>query len=147
MQGTARSLIASKARHSHPSPAKDPAVKHPALIAVAAVVMLTGCASANANPTASGTTGATLTTAPRLTPYALYTHCGIDEANIAGHWYHAVTPLSDGSGNPPPGWDNPYQHGEVLIISDTEVEFRDANGHHVRFTLRPTATGPERLCG
>jgi hypothetical protein len=36
-------------------------------------------------------------------PYALYTHCGIGNAKIGGCWFEADHPLSDGSGNPPPG--------------------------------------------
>jgi hypothetical protein len=54
--------------------------------------------------------------------------------------------LSDGSGNPPPGWGNPYQHGEIVFLSNTEAVFRDAQGHRVRFILRAGATEPERLC-
>jgi hypothetical protein len=79
-------------------------------------------------------------------PYALYTHCGISEANIAGHWYAADTPLSDGNGNPPPGWGNPYQPGIITIRSATQADFTDGAGHHVAFTLRPAATGPLRIC-
>ena len=79
-------------------------------------------------------------------PYALYTHCGITEANIAGRWYAADTPLSDGNGNPPPGWGNPYQPGIITIRSATQADFTDGAGHHVAFTLRPGATGPLRIC-
>lgn len=79
-------------------------------------------------------------------PYALYTHCGINEANIAGRWYVADTPLSDGSGNPPPGWGNPYQPGMITIRSATRAEFSDSAGHRVAFTLRPNATGPLQIC-
>lgn len=79
-------------------------------------------------------------------PYALYTHCGIDDANIAGRWYRASQPLSDGSGNPPTGWANPYQQGSVTFTSKTEVVFSDAAGHHVVFILRVDASGPRQVC-
>lgn len=79
-------------------------------------------------------------------PYALYTHCGINEANIAGRWYVADIPRSDGNGNPPPGWGNPYQPGTITIRSATRAEFADRAGHRVAFTLRPGATGPRQIC-
>jgi hypothetical protein len=79
-------------------------------------------------------------------PYALYTHCGITEANIAGRWYAADKPLSDGNGNPPPGWGNPYQPGTITIRSATQADFTDRAGHRVTFTLRPGATGPRQIC-
>jgi len=83
---------------------------------------------------------------PSSSPFDLYTHCGIVEANIAGRWYVADTPQSDGSGNPPAGWGNPYQHGTITIRSATQAEFSDAAGHHVLFTLRPGAAGPLHIC-
>ena len=79
-------------------------------------------------------------------PYALYTHCGITEANIGGRWYAADTPLSDGNDNPPPGWGNPYQPGTMTIRSATQADFTDSAGHRVTFTLRPGATGPQQIC-
>jgi hypothetical protein len=79
-------------------------------------------------------------------PYSLYTHCGIDEANVGGRWYRATEPLSDGYGNPPKGWDNPQQKGEVTVVSDTEVVFTDSAGHRVTFVLRPYASGPLQVC-
>jgi hypothetical protein len=79
-------------------------------------------------------------------PYALYTHCGINDANIDGRWYEASPPLSDGSGNPPKGWGNPYQQGVVTFTSETEVVFTDAAGHQVLFVLRADASGPRQVC-
>jgi hypothetical protein len=79
-------------------------------------------------------------------PFTLYTHCGIDEANIGGRWYEASPPLSDGSGNPPSGWGNPYQQGVVTFVSATEVVFTDSAGHRVVFVLRVDASGPRHLC-
>jgi hypothetical protein len=88
-----------------------------------------------------------LATAPVSTrPYRLYTHCGIDEARIGSRYFTAVHPLSDGSGNPPPGWGNPYQQGTMTLASSTTAVFRDRAGHEVRFRLRRGATRFQHLC-
>jgi hypothetical protein len=79
-------------------------------------------------------------------PYRLYTHCGIDEARIGSRYYQAVHPLSDGQGNPPAGWGNPYQQGTMTLLSPSKAVFRDHAGHHVQFRLRPGATSFKRLC-
>jgi hypothetical protein len=79
-------------------------------------------------------------------PYKLYTHCGIDEARIGNQYFAAVHPLSDGSGNPPIGWGNPYQAGTMTFMSATEVVFTDSVGHRVIFKLRPGATTFLRVC-
>lgn len=80
------------------------------------------------------------------TDYRLYTHCGIIDANISGQWYRAVPPQADRQGNPPRGWGNPYQEGEIHVLSSTTTDYRDSAGHTVRFVLRPGATGPLQLC-
>jgi hypothetical protein len=79
-------------------------------------------------------------------PYQLYTHCGIDEARIGNRYFEAVHPLSDGQGNPPAGWGNPYQQGTMTLISPAEAVFRDSTGHQVQFRLRPGATSFKHLC-
>ena len=63
--------------------------------------------------------------APKPVPYDLYTHCGIDYARVGNRYYEATPPLSDGSGNPPPGWGNPYQPGILTVISPTQAVFTD----------------------
>lgn len=79
-------------------------------------------------------------------PYQLYTHCGIGEARIGNRYFEAAHPLSDGQGNPPPGWGNPYQQGTMTLLSPTEAVFRDRAGHQVQFRLRPGATAFRHLC-
>ena len=79
-------------------------------------------------------------------PYQLYTHCGIDEARIGNRYFEAVHPLSDGPGNPPAGWGNPYQRGTMTLLSSTEALFRDGAGHRVLFRLRPGARSFQRVC-
>ena len=75
-------------------------------------------------------------TAARAIAYdLLHTHCGVDEAKIGMRFYEAVTPLSDGSGNPPAGWGNPYQAGTMTLVSATQAVFTDKGGHRVVFAL------------
>ncbi len=109
--------------------------------ATVAVAMLTACGG-SAAPAPAGTSGGVRTSQG----YDLYTHCGIDEARIGGHYYQAVHPLGVVQGNPPAGWGNPYQHGTMTLISDTEAVFTDAAGHRVVFRLRPGATTFLRIC-
>jgi hypothetical protein len=108
--------------------------------AALAAGLLAGCASA-ASPAAAPT--ARTTTPPKPIPYNLYTHCGIDYARVGNSYYEATPPLSDGSGNPPPGWGNPYQPGTMTVISPTQAVFTDKAGHRVVFTLVPSG-GPGR---
>jgi hypothetical protein len=119
-------------------------------VAVAAIV-LTACASSPvakvtspARPTTTATTAAAAAGSPQ--PYQLYTHCGIAEARIGNRYFEAVHPLSDGQGNPPPGWGNPYQQGTMTLLSPAEAVFRDDAGHQVQFRLRPGAITFEHLC-
>ena len=107
--------------------------------AALAAGLLAGCASA-ASPAAAP---AARTTTPKPVPYNLYTHCGIDYAQVGNRYYEATPPLSDGSGNPPPGWGNPYQPGTVTVISATQAVFTDTAGHRVVFPLVPSG-GPGR---
>ena len=81
------------------------------------------------------------TTAPKPIPYNLYTHCGIDYVQVGNRYYEVTPPLSDGSGNPPPGWGNPYQPGTLTVISPTQAVFTDKAGHRVVFTLVPPGSG------
>ncbi|MGW6392891.1 hypothetical protein ACWFR1_20805 [Streptomyces sp. NPDC055103] len=121
-----------------------------ALIIVAvtlATEALTGCTTADAGAEAVRTTPSVRTTPPaRTLPFDLYTHCGIDEARIGSTYFEAQTPLSDGSGNPPDGWDNPTQRGTMTLTSETEAVFTDDAGHEVTFHARPGATAFKHIC-
>jgi hypothetical protein len=108
--------------------------RRPAVVAagpLAAVLVACGSASSPAAAPA----------APKAVPYNLYTHCGIDYAQVGNRYYEATPPLSDGSGNPPPGWGNPYQAGTLTVISPTQAVFTDTAGHRVVFTLAPSGPG------
>lgn len=79
-------------------------------------------------------------------PFALYTHCGVHELAFRGNYYvRAGGPLDDGQGNPPAGWDNPYQRGALTIYTARAV-FTDMRGHRETFTLRRGATAFETVC-
>ncbi|MGW1881693.1 hypothetical protein [Streptomyces sp. NPDC001970] len=118
------------------------------LVLALAAGALTGCAAANGGgaaevrPAASGPPAGS----GRTMPFDLYTHCGIDEARIGSTYFEAENPLSDGSGNPPEGWDNPTQHGTMTLVSGTEAVFTDDAGHEVTFRARPGATAFKLIC-
>jgi hypothetical protein len=119
------------------------------MLAALVVAVVTGCTSSARTAVGPTRTAHPATvTANRPTPYALYTHCGINDAKIGGRWFEADHPLSDGSGNPPPGWGNPFQQGTIKILSATAAEFRDGLGNVVRFHLHPGsgAAGPKQVC-
>ena len=110
---------------------------------------LAACGSGPAGPPASPAAQPSAAASPVVgspQPYHLYTHCGIDEARIGSGYFEAVHPLSDGQGNPPPGWGNPYQQGTMTLLSPATAVFRDHAGHQVQFRLRPGATAFRHLC-
>lgn len=117
-----------------------------ALLAIA----VAGCASSARTQASPGHPGNPATAATNASvSYTLYTHCGIRFAKIGGRWFEADRPLSDGSGDPPPGWGNPSQPGTITMLSASVAEFRDSLGHVVRFHLvhpRAGANTPEQVC-
>jgi hypothetical protein len=120
----------------------------PALGVVTLTVLLAACGSGRASP---GTRPAAASSdrpaaAAATRPYRLYTHCGIDEARIGNRYFETAHPLTDGAGNPPAGWGNPYQQGTMMLLSPSTAVFRDSLGHHVVFRLRPGATSFKHLC-
>jgi hypothetical protein len=64
---------------------------------------------------------------------------------VQGAFFTADQPLDDGNGNPPAGWDNPYQQGTMSIEGNKAV-FRDDRGHTVTFHERLGATSFLRTC-
>jgi hypothetical protein len=109
-------------------------------------VAIAGCASPARTQTSPGHPGSPATAAANASAsYTLYTHCGIRFAKIGGRWFEADRPLSDGSGNPPPGWGNPSQPGTIRMLSASVAEFRDSLGHVVRFHLAHPRAGTSKL--
>lgn len=115
-------------------------------IAVVVAVVLAACGSGTAAHVTqpAGPSRPAAATVGSAQPYRIYTHCGIDEARIGSRYFEAVHPLSDGQGNPPPSWGNPYQQGTMTLLSPSKAVFRDDAGHHVQFRLRPGATSFEK---
>jgi len=64
--------------------------------------------------------------------YTLYTHCGIRFARFDRQTW-ATKPRSDGSGNPPPGWDNPSQAGTMYLLANGRAGFRTPGLPDLRF--------------
>lgn len=107
---------------------------------------LAGCGAATDGVGQAPAKSSSATVAPVDQPFSLYTHCGINELTVGGRWYERVGgALDDGQGNPPQGWDNPYQPGTLVITGSTAV-FRDSVGHREMFQLRPGATRPKMIC-
>ncbi|UZN02801.1 hypothetical protein [Cellulomonas sp. S1-8] len=80
-------------------------------------------------------------------PFELLTHCGVHELNTDDErFFERVDgPLTDGNGNPPPGWGNPFQSGQLVIVDDSAV-FTDDVGHREEFRLREGATDFLQIC-
>jgi hypothetical protein len=75
-------------------------------------------------------------------PFDLLTHCGINGAMIDGVWWQASPVLSDGQGNPPDGWDNPYQSGVLHFADETNATFtgNPQKGSNLEVNLRRTTS-------
>jgi len=132
-------------------------VAWPLVVGALAGALVAGCADLTngggpsatypGTPNAQNGIAVTGPAAPKTVSYNLYTHCGIYEAKVAGHWYLATPPLSDGNGNPPAGWGNPQQHGTMTLVSAAEVVFTDQAGHRVVFRAAPAAGKyPSQIC-
>ena len=93
------------------------------LSVMVSTIPLAGCASSG-----TGTNGNARDTNIALSvgtsaPYDLYTHCGVLSASINGQIFYAIPALTDGFGNPPPGWGNPYDGGEITLQSSDDGGF------------------------
>jgi len=67
----------------------------------------------------------------------LRTHCGILDAYFGGRLWRATPSLSDGSGNPPRGWENPESLGTMRLVRHNLAEFRQNKELVARFTPAP----------
>jgi hypothetical protein len=77
-------------------------------------------------------------------PFELYTHCGLDRSLIEfdGSFWEArgPGPLSDGSGNPPAGFGNPFLRGTIARTGDDSAAYVSSGGVRVvlvRLDRRP----------
>jgi hypothetical protein len=110
----------------------------PMVLAFASAMALLACGGSPANANAPG--ASVSINVGSSAPYRLYTHCGVLTASINGQTYYADPPVTDGSGNPPPGWGNPYDDGDMSLRSATAADFHDSAGHTAHFTS--PAPGP-----
>jgi hypothetical protein len=89
------------------------------------------------SPTTSTPGTSVSTTVGSSAHYTLYTHCGVLAATINGQTYYAEPPITDDSGNPPAGWGNPYDDGDMTLRTATDADFHDSAGHTAHFTSTP----------
>jgi hypothetical protein len=102
-------------------------MKSPAPVGLMAALLVMGCgAGAAQHSSASGRAAQALQAS--ATPYRLYTHCGIEWAKIKGTFWRAEHPLSDGNGNPPAGWGNPFEPGTLTFTNAKTARFTSAAG-------------------
>ena len=75
-------------------------------------------------------------------PYlqTLYTRCGILGTRFNGAEWVADPPLDDGTGNPPRGWDNPFDIGTITLQPDGRAMFQSFGGRTAMFRV---ATEPD----
>jgi hypothetical protein len=73
--------------------------------------------------------------------YVLYTHCGVEWTRIDGVWWR-TTPLNDGNANPPSGWGNPYDSGQLRIIDQTTAVYSGGPGVDIEFKRTDTVEPP-----
>ncbi len=80
-------------------------------------------------------------------PYRLYTHCGVRWAYFDGRWWEATPPVTDGSGNPPRGWGNPYDVGSFRKADEDFAVFTAQGGMTADFRALPRDMQyPGKLC-
>ena len=113
-----------------------------ALLILGLTVALAGCGSSSIP--AKATAKATPMSSHAGKPYELYTHCGIEWAKIRGTFWRSTRMLSDGNGNPPPGWGNPFQAGTLTFASPSTAKFSSTAG---KVTFKRTSrTRPPTTC-
>src|SRR5437588_12010288 len=96
-------------------------------IALMAMLFVVGCGAGTAHRT-SAPYRIVPTPGARAIRYQLYTHCGIEWARIKGTFWRAQHPVSDGSGNPPAGWGNPFQLGTLTFTNTKTARFTSPAG-------------------
>lgn len=67
-------------------------------------------------------------------PISIYTHCGLDRSRIDfdSSLWNPVGETSDGQGNPPDGYNNPYDRGTIRLLPDGASEFTSSQGVRLR---------------
>ena len=83
--------------------------------------------------------------------FSLYTHCGLDNPvalDFDGSFWDPIGPgpASDGSGNPPAGFDNPYDNGTIQLLSHDRAEYQSQSGTVLRFSRSSSASRTSYIC-
>jgi hypothetical protein len=117
------------------------------VLAVTAATLV-ACADTDATPSDAEVTAYAETAPPLGEPveFVVDTHCGVDSLRLDGRWWHAEEPLygEGGPGSAPEGWGDPYQTGELTLVSEQSVVF-EAEGTRIEFA--PAADDrPMRIC-
>ena len=77
--------------------------------------------------------------------FEIYTHCGINRVPVEfeGEFWEAIGPgpLSDGAGNPPPGFGNPSDTGWIARTGQDTASYQSSGG--VPLFLRRLDQPPE----
>jgi hypothetical protein len=125
-------------------------------IASLAGILLVGCGADEQpvegyRPSADGPAHADTTSEPpygsgtevgQTYDYVMYTHCGIEWTRIDGVWWRTADPLNDGNANPPSGWGNPYDDGELHIVDEDTAVYRGGPDAEVEFARTDTVEAP-----
>ncbi|MFN3257287.1 MAG: hypothetical protein ACE37B_16520 [Ilumatobacter sp.] len=74
--------------------------------------------------------------------YVLYVHCGVEWARVDGVWWRTM-PIDDGNANPPAGWGNPYDAGELLVLDDVTAVYRGGPDVAVEFARTDIVEAPD----
>jgi len=108
------------------------------LIGVAISVALAACGSTGGPARRVNAPGPSVSVrVGSSSPYSLYTPLRACCLRPSTAKSSTQTPaLTDGQGNPPRGWGNPYDMGELTIRSTTTIDFHDASGHLAHFANR-----------
>jgi len=72
--------------------------------------------------------------------FELYTHCGLDwplAMDFDGSFWDPLGPASDGYGNPPAGYGNPFDQGTITLISPTRTQYRSSTGLVMQWRRHP----------
>jgi hypothetical protein len=80
--------------------------------------------------------------------FQLFVHCGVLGTRFDGRNWDADPPLTDGSGNPPPGWDENTEEGTMTLVAADRAVFRSASGDKIAAFVprRPGAPDPTANC-
>jgi hypothetical protein len=67
--------------------------------------------------------------------FTLYTHCGLDHSvDFDESLWKSIGPADDGQGNPPAGFNNPFDEGTMTLEAGDVAVFRGAHGGEARFS-------------